>query len=133
MPVANLDDVVTFLAQAAGNGPVAAHGDMHDRHPDAEILHVGDDLGQVLLGADQESVADRVVAGQRGQVAADLALHALTPARPGPAQPQLQTGKICQRVVLGGGGRSLDRGPAGQVTAQVIVRAAGSSSAGRGP
>ena len=101
VPVANLDDVVAFLAEAAGNGPVAAHGDVHDRHPDAEILHVRDDLGQVFLGADQEGVADRVVAGQGGQVAADLALHALAPARPGPAQPQLQPGKICQRVVLG--------------------------------
>ena len=96
MPLANLDDVVAFLAEAPGNGPVAAHRDVHDRHPQAQVLHVGDDLGQVLLRADQEGVADRVVAGQGGQVAADLAFHALAPAGPGPAQPQLQPGKISQ-------------------------------------
>ncbi len=101
MPLANLDDVVAFLAEAAGNGPVAAHRDVHDRHPDTEVLHVGDDLGQVLLRADQEGVTDRVVAGQGGEVAADLALHALPPPRPGPAQPQLQPGKVSERVMLG--------------------------------
>jgi hypothetical protein len=96
MPLANLDDVVAFLAEAAGNGPVTAHRDMHDRHPDTEVLHIGDDLGQVFLRADQERVADRVIAGQGGQVAADVTFHALTAARPGPAQPQLQPGKIGQ-------------------------------------
>ena len=65
-------------------------------HPDTEVLHIGDDLGQVFLGADQERVADRVVAGQSGQVAADVTFHALTAARPGPAQAQLQPGKIGQ-------------------------------------
>ena len=94
MPLANLDDVVAFLAEAAGNGPVAAHRDVHDRHPDTEVLHIGDDLGQVFLRTDQKGIADRVVAGQGGEIAADLALHALPPPRPGPAQPQLQPGKI---------------------------------------
>ena len=102
VPLTDLDDVVTFLPQAARDGPVAADRDVHDEHPDAEILDVGDDLGQILFGADQQRVADRVVPGQRGQVAADLAFHAFAAARPQPAQPQLQPGEIGQRVVLRG-------------------------------
>jgi hypothetical protein len=96
MPFTNLDDVVAFLAEAAGNGPVAAHRNVHDRHPDTKVLHIGDDLGQVFLRTDEEGIADRVVAGQGGEVAADLALHALPPSRPGPAQAQLQPGKISE-------------------------------------
>ena len=58
-------------------------------HPQAEILHVGDHLREVLLRADHQRVADRVVPGQGGQVAADLAFHALAAAGLHPAQPQL--------------------------------------------
>jgi hypothetical protein len=32
--LANFDNVVAFLPQAAGNGPVATNGDVHDRHAD---------------------------------------------------------------------------------------------------
>ena len=102
VPLADLDDVVTFLAQAARDGPVAAHRDVHDEHPDAEVLHLGHDLGQILLRTDQQRVADRLVAGQRGQVAPDLALHPFAAARPQPAQPQLEPGQIGQRVVFRG-------------------------------
>src|SRR4029077_2293097 len=99
--LANLDDVVAFLAQAARDGPVATHRDVHDQHPDPEVLHVRDDLGQVFLGTDQDGVADRIVARQGGQVAADLAFYPLAPARPHPAQPEFQPGQISERVVLG--------------------------------
>ena len=105
VPFADLDDVVAFLAQAAGNGPVAAYRDVHDEHPDAEILHVGDDLGQILLGTDQQRVADRVVARQRGQVAADLALHPFAATRPsaGPAAASARADRPACRVPGPGG------------------------------
>ncbi len=102
VPLTDLDDVVTFLAQAARDGPVTTHRDVHDEHPDAEVLHISHDLGQILFGADQQRVTDRVVAGQRGQIAADLALHPFAAAGPQPAQPQLQSGKISERVVFRG-------------------------------
>ena len=66
-----------------------------------EVLDVRDDLRQVLLGTDHERVLQGAVTRQGGQVAVDLALHALAAARPHPAQPQLHPGKVGERVMLG--------------------------------
>ncbi len=98
--VADLDDVIAFLAERPGDGPVAVHRNVHNGHSDAEILHVRDDLGEVLLGTDHQGIADRAVPGQGGQVAMNLALHTLAAARPHPAQPQLEPGQVSQRIVL---------------------------------
>ena len=97
----DLDDVVAFLPEGAGDGPVAVHRDVDEGDPEAEILDVGDDLRQVLLGADHERVLQGAITRQGGQVAVDLALHALAAARPHPAQPQLHPGKVGERVMLG--------------------------------
>src|SRR5207344_708582 len=60
---ADLDDVVGLLAQRPGDRPVPVDRNVHQRDPHAEVLHVGDDLGQVLFRADDEGVADGAVAG----------------------------------------------------------------------
>ena len=99
--LADLDDLVTFLPEGTGDGPVAVHRDVHEGDPEAEILNVGDDLRQVFLGADHERVLQGAVTRQRGQVAVDLTLHSLAPARPHPAQPQLHSGKVGERIMLG--------------------------------
>ena len=99
---ADLDDVVGLLAERAGDGPVAVHRDVHQGDPQAEVLDVGDDLGQVLFRAHHERVADRVVAGQRGQVAVDLGLHALPPPGADLRHPELDSRQVGQRVLLGG-------------------------------
>ena len=39
----DLDDVVAFLPEGAGDGPVAVHRDVDEGDPEAEILDVGDD------------------------------------------------------------------------------------------
>lgn len=78
----DLDDVVAFLAQAAGNGPATVHRDVDDDHSQPEVLHVRDHLREVLFRADHQSVRDGAVAGQRRQIAVDLALHTLPPPRP---------------------------------------------------
>ena len=98
----DLDDVVGLLAQRAGDGPVAVHGEMHQGDPHAEVLDIGDDLGQVLLRADHQGVADRVVARQRGQVPVDLGVHALAAAGPDLRHPELDPRDVGQRVLLGG-------------------------------
>ena len=98
----DFDDVVALLPEGTGDGPVAVHRDVYQGDPEAEVLHVGNDLGEVLLGADNECVPQGTVACQGRQVAVDLALHPLAPARPHPAQPQLHTGKVCEGIVLGG-------------------------------
>ena len=97
----DLDDVVAFLPEGAGDCPVAVHRDVDQRDPETEILDVRDDLRQVLLGTDHERVLQGAVTRQGGQVAVDLALHALAAARPHPAQPQLHPGKVGERVMLG--------------------------------
>jgi len=97
----DLHDVIAFLAQRPGDRPVPVRRDVHDEDPQPEILYLGHDLGQVLLRADDDRVADRVIPGQRGQVTVHLGFHALAPARPHPAQPQLDPGQVGQRVVLG--------------------------------
>jgi hypothetical protein len=97
----DLDDVVAFLPEGAGDGPVAVHRDVDEGDPEAEVLDVGDDLRQVLLGADHERVLQGAVTRQGGQVPVDLALHTLAAARPHPAQPQLHPGQVGERVMLG--------------------------------
>jgi len=97
----DLDDVVAFLPQGSGNGPVAAHRDVHEGDADAEILNVGDDLLQILFRTDQERFLQGAVTRQGDQVAVDLALDPLAPARPHPPQPQLHPRKVGERVVLG--------------------------------
>ncbi len=97
----DLDDVVAFLPEGTGDGPVAVHRDVDQGDPQAEILDVRDDLRQVLLGTDHERVLKGAVTRQGGQVAVDLALHALAAARPHPAQPQLHPGQVGERVMLG--------------------------------
>ena len=98
---ADLDDVVGFLAQRPGDRPVPVDRDVHQRDPHAEVLHVGDDLGQVLFRADDEGVADGAVASQRGQVAVDLGLHALAPARADLGHAELDARHVGQGVLLG--------------------------------
>ena len=97
----DLHDVIALLAQRLGDCPVAGRHDVDDGHPHPEILHLGDDLGEVLLGADDDRVADRMVPGQRGQVALHLGFHALAPSRAHPAEPQLEPGEIGQRLMFG--------------------------------
>ena len=98
---ADLQHFVAFLAQRAGDGPAAVHRDAADQHPDAEFLHLGDDLGEVLVPADHDRLGDRAVLRQRDQVAVHLALHALAAAGPQPAEPELEVGEVGERVVLG--------------------------------
>jgi hypothetical protein len=62
---------------------------VHQGDPQAEILDIGDDLSQVLFGADHERVANRVVARQRGQVAVNLGFYALAPTGPDLRHPEL--------------------------------------------
>jgi len=99
---ADLDDVVGLLAERAGDGPVPVHRDVYQGDPHAQVLDVGDDLGQVLFRADHERVADRVVPGQRGQVAVDLGFHALAPAGADLRHAKLDARHVGQRVLLGG-------------------------------
>jgi hypothetical protein len=97
----DLDEIVALLPQGPGDGPVAVDGDVHGDHAYPEVLHLGDDLRQVLLGADDQGVGDRLVTRESGQVAPDLAFHSLAPARPLPAQAELEPGEVGQRVMLG--------------------------------
>jgi hypothetical protein len=75
---------------------------VHQGDPHAQVLDVGDDLGQVLFRADHERIADRAVTGQRGQVAVDLGFHALTPTRADLRHAELDAWHVGQRVLLGG-------------------------------
>ena len=102
MVAADLDDVVGLLAERPRDGPVPVHRDVYQRDPHAEVLDVGDDLGQILFRADHEGVADRVVAGQRGQVAVNLGFHALAPAGADLRDAELDARHVGQRVLLGG-------------------------------
>jgi hypothetical protein len=98
----DLHDVVALLPERAGDRPVTVHRDVHDGYPDTEVLHIRDDLREILLGADQQHVADGAVPGQGGEVAVDLGLDSLALSRPHPAKPQLEAGQVGERVVLGG-------------------------------
>jgi len=99
---ADLHDVVGFLAQRPGDGPVPVDRDVHQGDAHAQVLHVGDDLGQVLFRADHERVADRVVARQGGQVAVDLGFHALAPAGADLRHPELDPRHVGERILLCG-------------------------------
>jgi hypothetical protein len=74
---------------------------VHQDDPHPEVLHLGHDLGEILLGASDDRFADRPVPGQRDQVPMHLADHALAPARAHPGQPKLESGDVGQRLVLG--------------------------------
>jgi hypothetical protein len=100
--LANLHDLIALLPQSARDRPATVHRDVQDRDANAEILYLGDDLGQVLLRAHHQRIGDRVVACQRGEVAVDLAFDAFAVAWPHSAEAELHTRQICQRVVLGG-------------------------------
>jgi len=102
MVAADLDDVVGLLAERPGDGPVPVHRDVHQGDPHAQVLDVGDDLGQILFRADHERVAYPVVAGQRGQVTVDLGLHAFAPAGTDLRHAELDARHVGQRVLLGG-------------------------------
>src|SRR5262249_28741295 len=60
----NLDYVIAFLPKRRGNGPATVGRDVKYHHAKAKILHLGDDLGEVLVGARDEGVADSPVLGQ---------------------------------------------------------------------
>jgi hypothetical protein len=62
----HLHDVVGFLAQRPGDRPASFGRDVHDDDPQAEILHLSDDLGEILFRADDDGITHRVVPGQRG-------------------------------------------------------------------
>ena len=97
-----LHDVVALLPEGPGDRPVTVHRDVHDRDPQAEVLHVGQHLSQVLLRAHHHGVADRVVAGQHREVAVDLGLDAFATAGAQLGQPELDAWHVGQRVMLGG-------------------------------
>ena len=97
----HLHDVVGFLAQRPGDRPVSLGRDVHDDDPQPEILHLGDDLGEILLCADDDGITHCVVPGQRRQVAVHLGFDALAAAGTDPAEPQLDPGEVGQCVVLG--------------------------------
>jgi hypothetical protein len=69
-------DVVAFLAERLRDTPRPVGADVQQDYPDAQILHFGDHLREILFGADDDRVANRVVPGQRGQVAVDLGFDA---------------------------------------------------------
>lgn len=102
MHTRDLDDVVALLAQGRGNGPAAIGGDMQDHDPQTEILHFGNDLGKVLVGAGNKGIANRAALGERHQVAPQLALDTLASSRASVDEPQLEPGHLGQRIVLGG-------------------------------
>ena len=87
-----LDDRIALLAERVRDRPVAGHRDVHQRDPNTKILHIRDDVREVLLGAYDSRVADGMVAGQGGQVAVDLTIDAFTPARAHAAEPELNAG-----------------------------------------
>ncbi len=66
----DLDDVVAFLPQRLGNGPASVRGDVQDNHPQAKVLHLRDDLREVLVSAGDEGIGDRAALGERHYVAA---------------------------------------------------------------
>jgi hypothetical protein len=99
--LADLDDVVALLAEGTGDGPFPVHRDVREDDPHPQVLHLGDDLREFLLGADHQRVTHRTVAREGDQVAMDLALHTLTAARPHPAEPELHPGEIGKRFVVG--------------------------------
>src|SRR5690606_39603195 len=64
-------EVVALLPERARGGPAPLRGDVDHGQPDAQVLRVADDLGEVFVAAHHDRVADGVVAGQRHQVAVD--------------------------------------------------------------
>jgi hypothetical protein len=98
----NVNDVVALLAQRPGDRPIPVGSDVHEEDPHPEVLNLGDDAGQVFLGAGDDRIADRIVPGERGQVPVHLGLDAVMPARAHPGEPQLEPGDIGERVMLGG-------------------------------
>jgi hypothetical protein len=105
----DFQDVIAFLPQRRRYAPRSLGRDVQQDYPDAQVLHFGDDLGEVFFGTDDDGVTDRVVPGQRGQVAMDLSLDAFPAPGPHPSQTQFKSGQVSQHVVLSGPA-SLDRG-----------------------
>jgi hypothetical protein len=97
---ADLHDVVALLAQRPGDRPAAVRGDVQERHAHAEVLDIRDDLRQLLRGADDHGVADRLVTGEGGEVTVHLALDSVVPG-PGLDEPELESGHVSQGIVLG--------------------------------
>jgi hypothetical protein len=97
----NLHDVVAFLVERLRHGPGSVGRDVQQDDPDAKILHLGDDLREILFGTDDDGVGHRIVPGQRGQVTVNLGFDAFAVPGPHPAQAQFQPGQLSQRVVLG--------------------------------
>jgi hypothetical protein len=102
MHARNLDQVIGLLAQRLRHGPAAIRRDMQNHYPQAKILHLSHDLGQVLVGARDERIADRAVLGQGYQVPPELGLYPLSPARPDVDEPQLDSRHVGQGVVFRG-------------------------------
>ena len=100
VPARDLYDVIALLAERSRYGPCPVGSDMQQDDPDAQVLHFGNDLPEVLLGADDDGIADRAVPGQRDQVTVDLGLDTFAVARPHPPEPQLQPGKVREPVML---------------------------------
>ncbi len=99
---AEIHDVVALLAQRPGTRPVAIGGDLQQRDPHAQVLHVRDHLREVFLGAHYHHVADGLVPRQRGEVAVNLAFHAFPAPWAHLRQPKLHPGQVGQHVVVGG-------------------------------
>jgi hypothetical protein len=73
-----------------------------DGDPEAQILHVGQDLGEVLLRAHHHRVTDGTVTRQHREIAVNLGLDALTTPWPQLGQAQLDAWQVSQSVMLGG-------------------------------
>jgi hypothetical protein len=90
----DLDDVVALLPKRQRNGPAAIGCDVQDDDPQAEVLNLGDDLGDVLVSTGDEGVGDRAALGQGHQIPAELALDPLAPPRLRIDKAQLQAGHL---------------------------------------
>ena len=102
MRAGNLDDIVAFLPERLRYGLSSVGRDMQQDYPDAQVLHFGNDLREVFLGAGDDRIADGAVPGQRDQVAVDLGLDALAVAGTHPPEPQLEPGQVGEQVMLVG-------------------------------
>ena len=96
----DLDNVVALLAERLRNGPATIRSDVQDDDAQAKVLDLGDDFGEVLVGAGDERVSDRAALRERDDVPAQLALDALAAAWPGVDQAQLEAWHLGERIVL---------------------------------
>jgi len=98
----DLDDVVALLAQRLRDRPARVGRNVQDDDAKAQILHLGNDFGDVLVRAGDERIGDRTAPRESHEVAAQLTLNALASARPDVDQPELEARHLGELVVLCG-------------------------------